>query len=300
MNVVLGATGFIGARLYADLKRRESSVVGTCTPRHIAPGQGLIPYDLAGSDPAAIPVYDAPAWYYFCTQFGGIDFCKSHPQQTAAANVSGVIRVLERIRAHPATPVFLSTNMVFDGARPDYRETDPVNPVTEYGRQKAVVEQYIARNFERYLIVRLTKVYGGSKSDKTLFSSWFDTWLAGERICAAPDSYIAPLYVGDVIVVLRRLVEERVHGIVHVSGPVMASVSEFACLAASVLGAGAGRVEERPMDAFGFPEQRPRFNHLACDRLPDIMGGLSLTRPETVLAALRSQYAVSVQQASRG
>ena len=59
----------------------------------------------------------------------------------------------------------------------------------------------------------------------------------------------------------------------HVSGPVMASVSEFARLAASVLGAGAGRVEERPMDAFGFPEQRPRFNHLACDRLFDIMGG---------------------------
>src|SRR3989344_8278679 len=100
MNVVLGATGFIGARLYADLKRHESSVVGTCTPRRIISGQGLVPYDLTGTDPAAIPVYNVPAWYYFCTQHGNIDFCKSYPQQTAAANVSGVIRVLERIRAY--------------------------------------------------------------------------------------------------------------------------------------------------------------------------------------------------------
>ena len=98
--------------------------------------------------------------------------------------------------------------MVFDGTKPDYREADPVHPVTEYGRQKVAVEQYLERNFERYLIVRLTKVYGGNRNDKTLFSTWFDAWLTGGYVRAALDSYIAPLYVDDVIAVLKRLVEK--------------------------------------------------------------------------------------------
>src|SRR5579871_2567845 len=41
---------------------------------------------------------------------------------------------------------FFSTDIVFDGKRGDYVETDPVNPLHVYGETKAAAEQMVLKN----------------------------------------------------------------------------------------------------------------------------------------------------------
>ena len=56
--------------------------------------------------------------------------------------------------------VFFSTDLVFDGHKGNYTETDPLNPLHIYGETKAAAEEIVLKN-PRHLVVR-TSINGGT------------------------------------------------------------------------------------------------------------------------------------------
>ena len=61
--------------------------------------------------------------------------------------------------ASDSSLVFFSTDLVFDGQKGNYLETDPVNPLTCYGETKAAAEKIVLQQ-ARHLVVR-TSINGG-------------------------------------------------------------------------------------------------------------------------------------------
>lgn len=147
------------------------------------------------------------------------DSCAQDPRRSQAVNVDGIIRLLQELRRWAITPVFASSEFVFDGTRGGYTEDDPPRPILTYGRQKLQVEQHLQEGGGAWAVVRLAKVVGAERGDGTLFSSWLEAIERGQTIRCAFDQIFSPIYVGDVVEAILRLIERDARGLFHAAGP---------------------------------------------------------------------------------
>jgi dTDP-4-dehydrorhamnose reductase len=126
----------------------------------------------------------------------------------------GTIVLAKRLVEARVFVVFLSTNLVFDGETPFAKPTDPLNPQTEYGRQKAEAEAQFLTWGEQTAIVRFSKVLS---PDMPLFLGWIRDLKAGKVIHPFSDMVMAPVSFAFAIKVLLQVTEKRLPGIFHVS-----------------------------------------------------------------------------------
>jgi dTDP-4-dehydrorhamnose reductase len=250
--LVIGSEGFIGSRIARRLADLDWNVTRSAKEQ----------LDLR-SPPIdwlhALPKMD---YVFCCAQLGGIDKRKRNELATRAVNVHGMISVLEALQDTMPVPIYLSSNMVFPGERGDYDESDVPDPRTSYGRQNLEVEEYIRKSFSLFLIVPLTKVYGLEVNDRTLFTSWLDSWAQQQRASAETDLTISPVYVGDVTNSLLTLIESGSFGVRHLAGPKSALVYGFAVQLARCFCVATTSVEPVSQTLFSAAGARPRFQTL--------------------------------------
>ncbi|HEY3328084.1 MAG TPA: dTDP-4-dehydrorhamnose reductase, partial [Novimethylophilus sp.] len=93
--------------------------------------------------------------------YTAVDRAENEPELAMAINgVAPGILAEEAKRMH-AMLVHYSTDYVFDGAKPGpYRENDPTNPASSYGRSKLAGEEAIRAVDVPHLILRTSWVYG--------------------------------------------------------------------------------------------------------------------------------------------
>ncbi len=170
---------------------------------------------------------------------GGItsvaDAC-AHPARAEQVNVGGTRAVAEAAAACGARLLYASTDMVFDGRRAPYRESDPPAPLSRYGESKAAAERVLA-DFDDVLIVRLPLMYGFNLTDRpTTFSNQYNALRRGETLRLFTDEYRTPVWLKDAAAAMLALAGSDQTGIIHVAGPERLSRYEMVERLARVLG----------------------------------------------------------------
>jgi dTDP-4-dehydrorhamnose reductase len=114
--------------------------------------------------------------------------------------------------------VFFSTDLVFDGRKGDYTETDAVNPLHLYGETKAAAEQIVLRN-SRHIVVR-TSINGGvSRAGNRGFNEDLRlAWQAGRGVNLFTDEFRSPVFAGETARAVWELVKQKHTGLFHVAG----------------------------------------------------------------------------------
>lgn len=134
-------------------------------------------------------------------------------------NIASCIRVVDSLRRHAIIPVFASSEAVFgQNAAEPYREDVRPEPCFAYGRQKLAVEDHIAASCEKYLIVRIARVYGSDAGDPTGYESWIATARKGGEVVCADDQTFAPACRDDAVEGIARLIERGSYGIYNLPG----------------------------------------------------------------------------------
>ncbi|HEY0322895.1 MAG TPA: sugar nucleotide-binding protein [Pyrinomonadaceae bacterium] len=211
-TVIVGADSLIGLALMNELQQTGARVIGT-TRRREALDDSHVYLDLAVDvEEWASPVPATVA--VICAGMTGLEACERDPVATGRVNVQGVLTVAKSLAATGAFVIYLSSNAVFDGAVHERRASDRVSPVTEYGRQKALVEKSLMALGSNVSIVRLTKVL---KPRTGLLAGWHKSLKRGEVVHPFRDMVMAPLPLSFVTGVLSRLIELRLPGIMQVS-----------------------------------------------------------------------------------
>lgn len=238
--------------------------------------------DLASPNTYAPAFSSKGAYYVFCNNFGNIDFCKSHPSETRAINVDAIRLFLKNVKANDGIPFYLSSNMVFPGDKRNYIESDFVRPTTEYGHQKSLVEKIIQKDFNQFTIIRMTKVYDTDPANNSFFSSWYQSWKNDQKISAICDSFIAPIYIKDVIKIIELLIANKQFGIFHLSGPETKSYFEFAMEFASFLNIPSKLIGRVSSVSLGLQEKRPLYNSLSTQKIETTFPDISFTKATDV------------------
>ncbi|HEY4414347.1 MAG TPA: SDR family oxidoreductase [Verrucomicrobiae bacterium] len=115
--------------------------------------------------------------------------------------------------------VFFSTDLVFDGCRGNYTETDATNPLHVYGETKVAAEKIVLQN-PRHLVVR-TSINGGTSSTRNrAFNEQLRRTLsgAGQGMTLFTDEFRCPIPVVETARAIWELVDKQCTGIYHVAG----------------------------------------------------------------------------------
>ncbi len=95
----------------------------------------------------------------FCAGVSKIQECQEFPTETFSINLEGVIYLAEMYRKSGAFVIYLSSEDVFSGRETCYQAHEPTAPLTEYGRQKSIVEDFLLENLlTETAIIRLGKI----------------------------------------------------------------------------------------------------------------------------------------------
>lgn len=131
---------------------------------------------------------------------------------------------------------------MFSGESHDTSETSPLDPRTEYGRQKRLAERQLSLLGPQLSILRLTKVLC---AETPLLRQWHAAWEKGQTIYPFSELLLAPVSLPYAVSALMQIGRARQNGTFHLSGARDLSYAELALLYARALGVSAQAIAAR-------------------------------------------------------
>jgi dTDP-4-dehydrorhamnose reductase len=292
LALIVGGSGFVGRALLSQLGPDRG--IGTW---HRKPTGGLLRFDAAtGRLPELLSVLPKDITHVF-VPFGVVDpeQCARDPAETRRVNVDGAIRLLEDTFAAGLTPIYVSTDYVYDGSRPLRREDEPQAPNTEYGCQKATIERWLQTRAEPWLVARLSKVVSGDSATHGVLGPWINDIRNGRPMRSATDQIFSPALVDDVAGAMIRMAEAGLQGIFNVAGSQPISRYELNRLLMNSIGAVDARVrpsvEPCSLRDMPFLEQRPLNTSLLTEKLKAAIAWPFVSMPDLCRTIARAEFA---------
>jgi dTDP-4-dehydrorhamnose reductase len=112
----------------------------------------------------------------------------------------------------------LSSDLVFDGRKGNYVESDAPNPLSTYAETKVAGEEIVALH-PRHLIIR-TSLNGGRSptGDRGFNEELVSAWRAGKAVSLFEDEFRSPIAAGETARAVWELIARGGTGIYHVAG----------------------------------------------------------------------------------
>ncbi|SHJ52811.1 dTDP-4-dehydrorhamnose reductase [Propionispora hippei] len=194
-----------------------------------------------------------------CAAYTNVDGAESDEDGAFQVNVVGAQNLASGCLETGARLVYISTDYVFDGTKQGvYREFDPVNPQTVYGRTKWQGEELVRQILGRHYIVRTAWLYGEGKNFvRTMLQ------LAEKQptLRVVADQVGTPTSTVDVAQAIYRLLDSDAYGTYHASCQGQCSWYDFAC---EIFRKAGKQVQVLPVTTAEFPRpaKRPAYSVL--------------------------------------
>jgi len=257
--LVTGASGQLGAYLVRELVANGADVIAWSHSRSAnLSGVSARPVDLTDSAATSSALSEArPDVVIHAAAEASVSKCAENPKRAEAVNARATATLAALCDATAVRLVYVSTDLVFDGERGPYSETDPIGPLSVYGRTKAIGE-LAALASNRNVVVRVSWMFGPSLVGRAnFFDQQMDALRSGRPVRLFHDEWRTPLGLGQAARVLIEIARSDVTGLLHVGGPERMSRLEIGQRLAVYVGTStSGLVSASRLDAPGEP--RPR------------------------------------------
>jgi dTDP-4-dehydrorhamnose reductase len=213
-------------------------------------GVGFTHADLDITDAAAVSEALRGATVINCAGHTDVDRAEADPRSARALNVDGARNVAEAA----ARVIFISSDYVFDGTKAGpYVESDPLNPISEYGRTKLEGERATLTASPHSVVVRTAWLFGsgGSNFVTTMLR------IAEEegQVQVVDDQIGCPTFTEHLAEALVAIADGHEHGFLHVAAGGSCSWYEFA---RAIFERAGMDVDVRPCKTEDFPRPAPR------------------------------------------
>lgn len=235
--LVTGASGFLGWNL-CHYAQTDWEVYGTYFSHQVTiPGARLCKIDLR--DFAALDrlfVGIKPNAVIHTAAASKPNFCQTHREESYGINVGVAVNIARLCGESNIPCAFTSTDLVFDGKNPLYKETDPVCPINYYGEQKAIAEQKMRQIYPAIALCRMPLMFGKPSPVSSSFLQGMVSSLQGvKEINLFTDEFRTPASDRAACQGLLLAITKQVSGILHLGGKDRISRYDFGLLLADVL-----------------------------------------------------------------
>lgn len=229
-SLVIGASGFVGNILYNKLAEQ----VRTGTSFSFAKN-GLTPLNLMDRKATnSFITAENPEIIYNCAALPNVEWAEDNIQECRAVNVEAVKTLVQNANDIGAKLVHFSTDYIFDGKQGPYSEEAKPKPINVYGQAKLDAETYIQVHCDKWLIIRITVVYGWEARGKNFINGLIKR-LSNNEVFKVPNDQIgSPTYADNMLDITRFLAENNYNGIYNIAGDELMDRFTFAKIAAEV------------------------------------------------------------------
>lgn len=262
--LITGANGQLGTELHEILEREF-------------PGQTLYTdvQELDLTNAKAVDSYVANneiTHIVNCAAYTAVDRAEEEKMLCAAVNTDAVKNLAMAADANGAKIIHISTDYVFDGTnhRP-YRESDKVNPISQYGTTKRKGETLLLALAPQAIIIRTAWLYSahGNNFVKTMLRL-SDSQPEIKVVC---DQIGTPTFARDLARAVVKVLQSHqwVPGIYHFTDEGAASWYDFAKAIFRIAGKDV-KVTPIPTEDYPTPASRPSYSILDRTRIKATYG----------------------------
>jgi dTDP-4-dehydrorhamnose reductase len=205
-----------------------------------------------------------------------VDACESEPELAYQVNALAPAAWAHSLAERDVRLIHVSTDYVFagDGDRP-YREDDPTNPGTVYGKSKRAGEVAVLGTHGNALVVRTSWIFGPGRNFVEAILEQAEARRRGEAegpLRVVDDQFGSPTSARDLAAVLVEICVSPVlelrnaKGLLHLRNAGETTWFGFAKRILELAGYGETQIEPVPTGAFKTVAPRPAYSVLDCSR----------------------------------
>jgi dTDP-4-dehydrorhamnose reductase len=203
-----------------------------------------------------------------CAAWTDVDGAESALEEATRVNGHGARNLAAASAAIGCKVIYPSTDYVFEGTKSEpYVESDPVAPISAYGKSKLAGEGETAANNPRHFIVRASWLFG--VNGKNFVDTMLSLGSRLDEVVVVKDQAGCPTYTGHLAEALVRLAEWDDFGVYHMAGGGECSWYEFAIEIFDQAEIEC-RVLSQTSDMLDRPAPRPAYSVLRSERDPTI------------------------------
>jgi len=231
-----------------------------------------------------------PDFILNCAAYNYVDKAETEWREAFLVNGIGVRNLALAAEESNAVLIHFSTDYVFDGEKgKPYLISDIPNPINKYGESKLLGEKFVLTHADRYLLVRVSWVFGDGKNS---FPLKLLSWAKGkDELKIVDDQFSSPSYVRDIVHAVLDLISREAYGLYHVSNSLHCSRYEWAEFILEKVG-WKGKLLPAKRSDFDSPAKRPRFTVLDNFPLEETIGHLLPDWKDATLRFLRQKKLV--------
>lgn len=149
-----------------------------------------------------------------------IDACEEQKVLAREINYQATCQLARLSVAMESRLIFISSDVVFDGKKGNYKEDDPPCPLNVYAETKRDSEKFILQNHSNAVVIRPALFYGLALNGRRSFTEIMLTQLrAAKNVVTFTDQYRTPIFINDLVEAIWELVNHKYCGILHLGGP---------------------------------------------------------------------------------
>jgi dTDP-4-dehydrorhamnose reductase len=209
---------------------------------------------------------ERPQLIIHCAAMSKSPDCQSNPALARTVNVDATAHLAALARE--INFIFFSSDLVFDGKKGNYIETDAVNPLSVYGETKVAAEEIVLKN-PRHIVVRTSLNSGSSPLGNTAYNEQLrDGWMRGKKLQLFFDEFRCPIPAAVTARATWELAALGQGGVYHLAGSERLSRAQIGQLAAARYPELDGRIESCSLREYvGAP--RPADTSLNCAKIQE-------------------------------
>ena len=211
--LITGAFGQLGHALQSVLSKKSNYEL-ICTGRKVKKDQEGIPLDIRNQVALKELINTtAPDILVNLAAMTNVDACELNPKLAGEINVAGLEHICDSFKGKI---IHLSTDYVFDGTSGPYKENDPLNPISIYGKTKLAAEHILLEKDIKNLVIRGNVLYDYSPHTSASFLNWVVSSLKGnQEIKVVEDQFNNPTWTRSMSDIIELSIENDLEGIIH-------------------------------------------------------------------------------------
>lgn len=159
---------------------------------------------------------EQPELIVHCAAMSRSPECQQNPEGAHRANVEATRHLA--LLAERVAFIHFSTDLVFDGRKAWYKETDTVNPLSVYAETKVQAEEIVKRN-PAHAIIRTSLNGGKSRTGNRGFNEeTVRAWKEGRTLNFFVDEFRCPIAASETARAVCELALRGGKGVYHVAG----------------------------------------------------------------------------------
>jgi len=159
---------------------------------------------------------DRPSLVIHCAALSQSPTCQANPALAKQINFQATAHLAAL--AEEIDFIFFSTDLVFDGRKGNYIETDAVNPLGVYAETKLQAEQAVLAN-PRHTVIRTSLNSGASPNGTSAYNEQMQAaWKKGLTVKLFFDEFRSPIPASVTARAIWELAGQRPSGLYHLAG----------------------------------------------------------------------------------